>query len=135
MPGMQANHSTHNHMTTQYQPKTDAKCSCKRGMERDNCPQCEGTGWRIDFAAIRNRNKPNFSDIITRFDSDHYDISAMEIDAQHGNFSPENAEEYRHENIVQASLINGQFSQAQIQCSQYGLCYESEYAKFKHGDE
>ncbi len=36
-----------------YQPKTGAKCSCRRGQERDNCPQCEGTGMCIDFAAIR----------------------------------------------------------------------------------
>ena len=28
-------------------------CSCKRGQQRDNCPQCEGTGQRIDFAALR----------------------------------------------------------------------------------
>ena len=38
-----------------YQPKTGQKCSCRRGIERDNCPQCEGTGLRIDFTAIRNR--------------------------------------------------------------------------------
>ena len=31
-------------------------CSCKRGIERDNCPACEGTGKRIDFAAIRARS-------------------------------------------------------------------------------
>lgn len=36
-----------------YQPKTGAKCSCKRGQQRDNCPQCEGTGMVINFAAIR----------------------------------------------------------------------------------
>lgn len=36
-----------------YQPKTGAKCSCKRGIQRDNCPNCEGTGMAIDFAAIR----------------------------------------------------------------------------------
>ncbi len=41
--------------STQYQPKTGARCSCKRGIQRDNCPTCEGTGWIIDFAAIRNR--------------------------------------------------------------------------------
>jgi RecJ-like exonuclease len=35
-----------------YQP-TLGPCACKRGMERDNCPACEGTGKRIDFAAIR----------------------------------------------------------------------------------
>lgn len=34
------------------QPKL-GPCSCRRGMERDNCPSCEGTGQRIDFAAIR----------------------------------------------------------------------------------
>jgi hypothetical protein len=38
-----------------YQPRTGARCSCRPGIERDNCPQCEGTGWRIDFAAIRAR--------------------------------------------------------------------------------
>ena len=36
-----------------YQPKTGARCGCKRGVQRDNCPACEGTGWVIDFAAIR----------------------------------------------------------------------------------
>lgn len=38
-----------------YQPKTGAKCACKRGQERDNCPICEGTGQVIDFKAIRGR--------------------------------------------------------------------------------
>lgn len=28
----------------------------ERGIERDNCSACEGTGQRIDFAAIRARN-------------------------------------------------------------------------------
>ena len=39
-----------------YQPKTGEKCPCKRGVQRDNCPSCEGTGWRINFAAIRLRS-------------------------------------------------------------------------------
>jgi hypothetical protein len=38
-----------------YQPKTGQPCHCKKGIHRDNCPDCEGTGWRIDFAAIRAR--------------------------------------------------------------------------------
>lgn len=38
-----------------YQPKTGQRCTCRPGIWRDNCPQCEGTGWRIDFAAIRAR--------------------------------------------------------------------------------
>ena len=33
------------------------KCNCRKGVERDNCPACEGTGIRIDFDAIRNRRK------------------------------------------------------------------------------
>ena len=41
-----------------YTPKTGARCSCKRGIQRDNCPTCEGTGMVIDFAAIhRRRNR------------------------------------------------------------------------------
>lgn len=40
-----------------YQPKTGAKCSCKKGIQRDNCPSCEGTGWIIDFKQIRDRHK------------------------------------------------------------------------------
>ncbi len=40
----------------EYQPKTGAKCSCKTGIQRDNCPTCEGTGMVIDFAKIRNRH-------------------------------------------------------------------------------
>ena len=42
--------------TKPYQPKTGQRCHCKRGQQRDNCPDCEGTGWRIDFAAIRARS-------------------------------------------------------------------------------
>jgi hypothetical protein len=38
-----------------YQPKTGERCHCKRGVARDNCPDCEGTGMRINFKAIRLR--------------------------------------------------------------------------------
>ena len=40
-----------------YQPKTGVKCSCKKGIERDNCSNCEGTGQVIDFKAIRERTQ------------------------------------------------------------------------------
>ncbi len=43
--------------TQAYQPKTGQHCSCRAGQQRDNCPQCEGTGWCIDFAAIRAASK------------------------------------------------------------------------------
>ena len=39
-----------------YQPKTGQKCFCKRGIERDNCSNCEETGFVIDFKAIREKN-------------------------------------------------------------------------------
>ena len=41
----------------EYQPKTGKQCDCKRGIQRDNCPKCEGTGWVIDFAKIRKQNE------------------------------------------------------------------------------
>lgn len=39
----------------EYQPKTGRACSCRRGVQRDNCSNCEGTGQVVDFRAIRNR--------------------------------------------------------------------------------
>lgn len=38
----------------EYQPKTGARCSCRPGVQRDNCSACEGTGHCIDFKRIRN---------------------------------------------------------------------------------
>jgi hypothetical protein len=38
-----------------YQPKTGQSCHCKPGIQRDNCPSCEGTGQKIDFKAIREK--------------------------------------------------------------------------------
>lgn len=68
---------------------------------------------------------------IQDYDSDQYDTEAMKIDHRNGNFSPDQAEEYRHENIVRASLVNGQFAQARRQCAEYGLNYELEYHKLR----
>jgi len=59
--------------TTTYQPETGAPCSCKRGVQRDNCPTCEGTGQVIDFAAIRAR-KPVEPD-----DPSDYEIQARDF--------------------------------------------------------
>ena len=36
-----------------YQPKTGQPCGCKRGVQRDNCSNCEGTGMVINFQLIR----------------------------------------------------------------------------------
>jgi len=40
-----------------YTPKTGVKCDCRKGQQRDNCPNCEGTGYVIDFRAIHARRK------------------------------------------------------------------------------
>ena len=42
-----------------YTPKTGARCGCKPGLQRDNCPNCEGTGYAIDFRAIHARRLQN----------------------------------------------------------------------------
>jgi hypothetical protein len=60
---------------------------------------------------------------IETLDSDDYDTEAMLIDDSNGNFSPDNTEDYRVENIVIASLLNGQFTQAKEQCASFGLNY------------
>jgi hypothetical protein len=39
--------------TDMYQPRTGQRCGCRPGIQRDNCQRCEGTGWVIDFRAIR----------------------------------------------------------------------------------
>lgn len=41
-----------------YTPLTGRSCTCRPGIERDNCPLCEGTGKAIDFPAIHRRNNP-----------------------------------------------------------------------------
>ena len=36
---------------------TKGACHCRRGLERDNCPNCEGTGWAIDWREWHSRPK------------------------------------------------------------------------------
>jgi len=72
------------------------------------------------------KNRENFDELIETYDSSTYDTEAMRTDASNGNFSPERAEEYRHEHIVAESIGNGQFKQAREQCQRYGLIYEQQ---------
>lgn len=72
------------------------------------------------------KNRENFDELIETYDSSTYDTEAMRTDASNGNFSPERAEEYRHEHIVSESIGNGQFKQAREQCQRYGLIYEQQ---------
>jgi len=39
--------------TVGWTPITGRPCFCRPGQARDNCPTCEGTGMKVDFAAIR----------------------------------------------------------------------------------
>jgi hypothetical protein len=39
-----------------YQPKTGEPCHCRPGSQRDNCRDCEGTGMKVDFKKIRDRD-------------------------------------------------------------------------------
>ena len=32
-------------------------CSCRPGIERDNCPNCEGSGLAIDWLTFHLRNR------------------------------------------------------------------------------
>ena len=73
----------------------------------------------------KHRTLPNAA-FIEEMDSDEYDTEAARIDDANGNFSPDNVEDYRHENIVRESIRNGQFSQAKDQCRAYGLNYKME---------
>lgn len=50
-----------------FQPRTGARCTCKPGIQRDNCGTCEATGWVIDFRAIREA--PLDAPVITSSDT------------------------------------------------------------------
>lgn len=73
-----------------------------------------------------NSKSQEHTALIDSFDESEYDTDAMRTDAANGNFSPDDAKEYRHEAIVAASIANGQFKQARQQCSRYGLIYEEQ---------
>lgn len=62
-------------MRKEYQPKTGVKCSCRPGVWRDNCPECEGTGWRIDFRAIRNRNLAESAEVLANNGIKHEEVN------------------------------------------------------------
>src|SRR3990167_715420 len=73
-----------------WSPKTGASCSCRRGVERDNCPRCEGSGQVINFKAIHAareaKNKTvQKEDYLTRFNAalDKYQIKYLsELDLE-----------------------------------------------------
>ena len=46
-------------ITSKKAPKTGNRCGCKKGIQRDNCPNCEGTGWVINFRLIHQIREQN----------------------------------------------------------------------------
>ena len=73
-------------------------------------------------------------DWLENFDDSDYDVEAMRIDIASGNLKigdDDKAYEYEHENIVIASISNGNFTQAKEQCKSYGLDYETIKAEQK----
>lgn len=38
---------------------TRGPCSCRPGIQRDNCATCEGTGRAIDWAAFHRNRRAN----------------------------------------------------------------------------
>lgn len=54
--------------------KRSNPCHCKRGQHRDNCPDCEGTGQRIDFRAIRAKSRYE----VQRYDTNPENVYTFE---------------------------------------------------------
>ena len=96
----------------------------------------ERNGWKCydNEYEYSDRNPAwDFTDSIDfdQWDDSEYDVEGMRTDHRNGNFSEDDADDYRHENIVRASLVNGQFEQAKGQCQHFGMDYEVERNKFQ----
>jgi hypothetical protein len=64
--------------------RTLGPCHCKRGIQRDNCPSCEGTGQAIDFSQFHKPTRiddPRFIGEPTRIDDPNpQELTAKEHD-------------------------------------------------------
>ena len=63
-------------------PLTGSACGCKRGIERDNCPNCEGTGKAIDWKRYhqerRERQKETDKQILSQlYHGNHLEPSEL----------------------------------------------------------
>lgn len=71
-----------------------------------------------------NNQNPETLEAINELDRSEYDVDGAWFDYQNSNVSDAgDLEQYRHTNIVQESITNGQFRQARWQCEKYGLNY------------
>jgi hypothetical protein len=99
------------------------------GDERDICIDCGGT--HISEGTCLSCQ---LDDWLDTFDDSDYDISAMRSDVSTNNLETgddSRAEEYKHENIIRASIVNGNFTQAKEQCIRYG--YDFDEMRRLHG--
>lgn len=76
---------------------------------------------------VKSEEQIDFS----QWDEPNYDVQGMLSDYASNNFQQDDAERYRHTNLVQESFVNGQFKQAREMCGRYALLYDLELEKFR----
>lgn len=114
---------------------------CLKYMSHDDVRDmldCNELSPRFDEDEDHEDDKAELEDWLEGFDDGEHDVEAMRADVASGNLEvgdDSRAAEYEHENIVVASLTNGQFAQAKEQCECYGLDYKSVHFGWKHPGE
>ena len=88
----------------EYQPKTGTPCHCRPGMERDNCPSCEGTGMQVDFKKIREENS-------TEAEQDTSLPQAKMTDEYEKSVQMETQKTESDYNILSTTILNNLYSQ------------------------
>jgi len=75
---------------------------------------------------------------LEQFDEDEYDVESMRIDIANNNLEvgdDQHAEQYKHENIVLESIVNGNRTQAKEQCQRFGLDYDQMLRQCEQEDD
>jgi hypothetical protein len=77
---------------------------------------------------MTTEDKEKFEAFINSFDSSEYDTDNALFDLSNGNFAQcdvdDNLNQYEHGNIVDTSMLNGQWRQAATQAEKYGLNFD-----------
>jgi hypothetical protein len=100
----------------------DANGLSPRFDEDEVCIDCGGSNILEETCADCERE-----DWLSKFDDGNHDTEAMRCDVANNNLEvgdDDKAIEYRHENIVRASVVNGQITQAREQCDRFGFSRE-----------
>ena len=94
---------------------------------------CNELSPRFDEDEDEETDDEAINDWLEEWDDGDHDIEAMRIDIANNNLKvgdDDLASEYEHEAIVNASLTNGNFTQAKSQCTSYGLDYDLMLCEF-----